>query len=154
MSEALLQFGIKQPGKDYPDRPAAFGVLERQGAIALVHVAKTRGEWWDLPGGALDPGEDDAAALVREFAEETGLTVRAGALLMRADQYLIKSDGQTANNRSGHYLATLIGEDASSKIEDDHTLEWWPPLEALKVLRHDSHAWAVACWMRQGLVRR
>jgi ADP-ribose pyrophosphatase YjhB (NUDIX family) len=33
---------------------------------------------WSLPGGRVEPGEDDAAAAVREVAEETGLVVRPG----------------------------------------------------------------------------
>ncbi|MCE0767754.1 NUDIX domain-containing protein [Pseudonocardia kujensis] len=33
---------------------------------------------WSLPGGHVEPGEDDAAALVREMAEETGLAVEPG----------------------------------------------------------------------------
>ncbi|MFR9801813.1 NUDIX hydrolase [Pseudonocardia sp. RS010] len=33
---------------------------------------------WSLPGGRVEPGEDDAAALVREMAEETGLAVEPG----------------------------------------------------------------------------
>ncbi|GAA4690047.1 NUDIX domain-containing protein [Pseudonocardia yuanmonensis] len=33
---------------------------------------------WSLPGGRVEPGEDDSAALVREMAEETGLAVEPG----------------------------------------------------------------------------
>ena len=36
---------------------------------------------WELPGGQLEPGEQPVDTLVREFAEETGLTVRVGPLL-------------------------------------------------------------------------
>lgn len=35
---------------------------------------------WELPGGKIEPGEDHAAALVREVVEETGIGVRVGDL--------------------------------------------------------------------------
>jgi 8-oxo-dGTP diphosphatase len=148
-SEGPLQFGRRQPGLTYADRPAAFGIAVREdGRIALVKVEKPEGTWRDLPGGAVDPGEDEPAAMVREFGEETGLVVRPGRLITRADQYFLKSDGAPVDNRSGVYVAEITGEDAALKIEHDHTLEWWEPTEAVKAFRHDSHAWAVAAWMR------
>lgn len=146
---APLQFGTPEPGVDYADRPAAFGVVVRDEKVALVEVTKPgMAPWFDLPGGALDPGEDDAQALVREFGEETGLVVRAGDLLTRADQIFRKPDRTPVNNRSGIYRASLEGEDAGLKIEDDHELQWVEPERALILLRHDSHAWALACWLR------
>ncbi|MBI1377768.1 MAG: NUDIX domain-containing protein [Frankiales bacterium] len=36
---------------------------------------------WHAPGGGVDPGEDDRAAAVREFAEETGRHVELGPLV-------------------------------------------------------------------------
>jgi 8-oxo-dGTP diphosphatase len=36
---------------------------------------------WSLPGGRVEPGETDPAAVHREMLEETGLTVRVGALV-------------------------------------------------------------------------
>jgi len=148
-NEGPLQFGRRRPGLVYADRPAAFGVAEDgSGRIALVRVEKPEGAWFDLPGGAVDPGEDEPAALVREFGEETGLVVEAGRLIARADQYFVKAGGAAANNRSGIYLARVVGQDAALKIEADHTLEWRTPDAALRALRHDSHAWAVAAWLR------
>ena len=38
---------------------------------------------WSVPGGRVEPGEDDAAALVREMREETGLEVTPGVLVGR-----------------------------------------------------------------------
>ncbi len=143
------QFGTPEPGRTHRDRPAAFGVALRQGRIALVRVTKPGSEpWFDLPGGAVDDGESDVEALVREFGEETGLKVRAGAEIGRADQYFIKTDGEAVNNRSGCFRAEIVGEDPGLKCEDDHELVWFEPKEALLRLRHDSHAWAVLAWMR------
>ena len=36
---------------------------------------------WSIPGGRVEPLEDDHAAVERELLEETGLVVRAGVLL-------------------------------------------------------------------------
>jgi 8-oxo-dGTP diphosphatase len=53
-----------------------------QGRLLLVQRANDPGRGlWSVPGGRVEPGEDDAAAVVRELAEETGLVVRAGELL-------------------------------------------------------------------------
>ena len=143
------QFGEREPGADYRDRPAAFGVAVRDGRIALVKVSKPGHEpWLDLPGGALDPGEDDARAAVREFGEETGLVVRAGALIVRADQYFRKTDGEAVNNRSAILRVDIAGEDTSLKIEDDHELVWLEPPAAMARLRHDSHAFGVLMYIR------
>ena len=149
MTAPTPQFGRAEPGVSYRDRPAAFGIALRDGRIAMVKVTvEGQGTWFDLPGGALDPGEDDQKAVVREFGEETGLKVRAGALVVRASQTFRMTDGEPVNNRSGHYRAEIIGEDPALKIEDDHELVWFAPLEALTLLRHDSHAWAVLAWLR------
>lgn len=147
---APLQFGVREPGVDHKDRPAAFGIAEHDGCIALVRVQKPgAAPWLDLPGGALDAREGEAEALRREFGEETGLIVACGPLVARADQYFLKTEGEPVNNRSGVFEATVEGDDPALKIEDDHTLVWMPPQEAAVRLRHDSHAWAVLAWLRR-----
>jgi 8-oxo-dGTP diphosphatase len=149
-----LQFGAPDPGRRYADRPCAYGIARRDdGRIALVRVAREEGVWWDLPGGALDPGEDETQAVAREFLEETGLSVRASRPIARADQFMVKTDGHAVNNRSGFHEVAIFGEAPDLKVEPDHTLEWWEAPDALRALRHGSHAWAVAAWMRMAPIK-
>jgi ADP-ribose pyrophosphatase YjhB (NUDIX family) len=60
-------------------------VFDARGLLLVARRghAPDRGRW-SLPGGRVEPGEDDATALRRELIEETGLRVRIGALLGEA----------------------------------------------------------------------
>lgn len=58
--------------------------FDEDGRLLLVRRANDPGRGlWSLPGGRVEPGEDDASALVREMAEETGLVVAPGPLVGR-----------------------------------------------------------------------
>jgi 8-oxo-dGTP diphosphatase len=147
---APLQFGLAEPGVSYKDRPAAFGVLEMEGKVALVRVTKPGlAPWLDLPGGALEDRESDEAAMVREFGEETGLLVGAGALITRADQRFFRDNGEPVNNRSAIFQAELVREEPSLKCEDDHELLFMEIGEAMRRVRHGSHAWALLAYLRR-----
>lgn len=53
-----------------------YGVL-RDGGKVLMTRSRFRGNTFvNFPGGGVEPGEAPGAALLREFAEETGLVVR------------------------------------------------------------------------------
>ncbi|NMH79379.1 NUDIX hydrolase [Pseudonocardia xinjiangensis] len=57
------------------------------GRLLLIRRGNEPGRGlWSLPGGRVEPGEDDAAALVREMAEETGLLIRPGPLVGRVQR--------------------------------------------------------------------
>ncbi|MGV9007807.1 MAG: NUDIX domain-containing protein [Brevundimonas sp.] len=147
----MLQFGTPDPGLVYRDRPTAFGLVLGAGRLACVRVDRGQGSYHDLPGGAVDGAETEAQALVREFLEETGLTVRPVSRLVEAAQYFRKTDGTPLNNRGGVWIADRVALDPGRKVEVDHELVWLDPLEALSSLRHDAHAWAVTVWLRSGL---
>jgi 8-oxo-dGTP diphosphatase len=145
-----LEFGAKDPAKTYLDRPAAFGIAEQGGLIAVVRVSKPgQAPWHDLPGGAVEPGETEEQAVVRELGEETGLIVTPSETLDRAAQYFVSAEARPYRNTGPLMIVTVTGADPALKIEDDHELVWLAPHEALRLLRHDSHAWAVTCWLRR-----
>lgn len=144
------QFGETLEGRVYKDRPAAFGIAERDRLIALVRVEKPgHPAWHDLPGGAVDPGEDEAQAVTREFGEEAGLRVAPRDVFARADQYFVNTEGEAFDNLGAFFRVDVQDENVALKIEADHTLVWMDPYEAITALRHDAHAWAVTAWLRR-----
>lgn len=144
------QFGQAEPGATYPDRPAAFAVVEREGLIALVRVERRgRGLVLDLPGGGIGEGETAAEAAVRECGEEAGLVVALDAEpFVHADHFFLHNDGEIRNTRGAFFVGRVLAEDAALKIEDDHELVWTAPDEALLRLDRESHVWAVVSWLR------
>lgn len=54
------------------------GILVAGSRVLLCHRRPDR-RWhpdvWDLPGGHVEPGESEAAALARELAEELGISI-------------------------------------------------------------------------------
>lgn len=83
----------------------------RDGRILLVQRRNDPGRGrWSVPGGRVEPGESDAQALVREMAEETGLTVEVGALVGT----VVRGDFHIADYRCTAVGGTLrAGDDAA-----------------------------------------
>ncbi len=147
---SVPQFGQPQPGRDYPDRPVAFGVATLDGMVALVRVTPADAPARiDLPGGGIDAGESPEAALAREFGEEAGLRIGRIAPLGPADHYFVNGAGEGFNTRGQFFSAEVESVAPDLKIENDHTLLWASPEIALRLVSRDSHAWALAMWLRR-----
>ena len=57
-------------------------ITDGAGRLLLIQRGHDPGRGlWSIPGGRIEDGETDEAALVREVGEETGLLVTAGPLI-------------------------------------------------------------------------
>lgn len=118
--------------KDWSFRSA--GILIRDGKI-LVQREKN-GEEYALPGGHIEMGETSREALVREYAEETGVDISCGRLLW-IEESLWRQDGKDANSLNFYYMVELSGEDIPDTGEfmpqkdNESVLYGWLPIENL-----------------------
>jgi 8-oxo-dGTP diphosphatase len=66
---------LAQPG-------VAAGALFSDGQGRVLMVRPTYKDYWDIPGGYVEPGESPRAACQRELKEELGLALQVGRLLV------------------------------------------------------------------------
>ena len=100
-----------------------YGVAVRQGKILLIQ--KGRGPYkglFDLPGGRIEPGENLAEAIRREFMEETGLEVLRTELLDVAEYHCTwNDDGQEkAFHHVALYYRVDVGDGEPRMDADGH----------------------------------
>jgi 8-oxo-dGTP pyrophosphatase MutT (NUDIX family) len=123
-------------------------VFDANGRLLVVRRrhAPAAGQW-SLPGGRVEPGESQAAAVEREVLEETGLRVRVGEAV---GSVKIPAAGDDVYDVTD-FRATVVGDTTAPMAGDDATEVAWvsrPDFEALdtssglaQTLR-EWHVWA------------
>lgn len=81
--------------------------LSESGELQILLIKK-RGGMWTLPKGKVRCGEDDRVALLRELAEETGLSGRVGELVSQVTYTIIKR-GRRQRKVVTYYLVYATG---------------------------------------------
>lgn len=78
-----MEYALPVPN---PTRVVA-ALIERAGTVLIAKrpLHKPRGGFWELPGGKVEPGETDEDALIREIAEELGVTVEITSVYGRTE---------------------------------------------------------------------
>ena len=107
------------PGEHGDARPVVpcVGAIVHDGHGRLLLIRRgqepSRG-LWSLPGGRVEPGETAAEAVEREVLEETGLRVRAGAVVGR-----VRIDAGTVVYDVADLACELLDPDAVPAAGDD-----------------------------------
>lgn len=135
-----LVFGDRVPGREYVLRPSAYAVIAREDRGALAIVKTECG--WHLPGGGIEEGESPELAVTREALEECGFRVRVVRTLGQATELVCSSDDGTYYEKPSDFFEARI-EAVTRALEDDSVVVWRNVEDALTMLSHDSHRWAV-----------
>ena len=137
---SIPEFGNKQDGIDYLDRPGAYAVIESNDKqIAIIETSKG----YFLPGGGINTNETDTDALKREILEELGYQVSVMAKLGETIEYFKASSDETYYQIHSSFYKVHLGSKIGEGIEEDHQLVWLSPEEAAKLLVPQGQVWAV-----------
>jgi len=137
----MLQFGTKLPGKTYIPRPGGYAVIfdHDQRILAISDRGK-----YIQPDGGVEAGESAEAAVIREAAEETGMTIRIVREIGRANEYVYAPSEDGYYNKMGtFYLAESVDTPGHTTSGE------FPGVVRISVdefesrAAHDSHMWAV-----------
>lgn len=118
-------------GRDYIGVGVGAMVFNERGEVFLAqrgpHAKNERG-CWEFPGGAVDFGEQLAAAVVREFAEEYAMTIVVERLLHVVDHVLAAEQQHWV---SPTFVARHVGGTPRIMEPDKCTAIGWFTLDAL-----------------------
>ena len=117
-------------------RPCVGVMLVNAEGKAFVgkRIDNKEGDFWQMPQGGVDPGEDPDKAVLRELREETGVEARHVEVLARLPEELFYDlpdnlkgklwGGKYLGQRQTWYLARFTGEDSDIVLDAHHDPEF------------------------------
>ncbi|MBQ5849463.1 MAG: NUDIX domain-containing protein [Lachnospiraceae bacterium] len=125
-------------------RPSVRGIIIKDGKIAMMHSLKY--DYYKLPGGGIEEGEELRDTLVREVKEESGLVVKKDSIrefgyVRRIEKGLFEDIFMQEN----YYFLCDVEDEVSSQELDDYeaeegfTLEFVTPEQAINVNNTGDH---------------
>jgi 8-oxo-dGTP diphosphatase len=126
-------------------KPTVGALVVRDGKLLLVRrLHEPFKDWWDVPGGFLEPGEHPETGVARELREETGLDIRPTRILgIYMDTYGDNGDPLL----SIKYECEVIG--GREQAGDDATeIGWFGPTQLPVNVAFASGRAAIEQWRR------
>jgi 8-oxo-dGTP pyrophosphatase MutT (NUDIX family) len=120
-------------------RPAASVIVLRGGSEALevllvrrTPAARFMGGVWVFPGGAVDAGEDEVDAALRELQEEAAIGGVEREALVRFSQWITPAEVKIRFDT--HFFLAPVPGDAEPAIDGEEIVDlgWFGPGEALE----------------------
>ncbi|MDA1079835.1 MAG: NUDIX domain-containing protein [bacterium] len=131
-------------GKAYPIpsdqltfRPAVYAVIIQNDQILL----SKQWDGYDFPGGGINLGESNVAAVTREVREETGLDIEAGRVLFANNSFFkLPYKEKFVHSIHMYYSCKVIGGELSVQNFDEQekkyaSLAEWVPLDSFAKLK-------------------
>ena len=112
-----------------PYRPCVGVMLVNHDGLVFVgkRIDNREGDWWQMPQGGVDPGEDLKEAAHRELWEETGVSERHVSLLAQTKEELLYDlpehlmgklwGGKYRGQRQTWFLGRFEGEDSDVNLK-------------------------------------
>lgn len=132
------KFGKRVEGVQYADRPSTYGVIVKNGQIAVI-----KSDFFNkyfLIGGGIEKGETETETLRREAIEEVGFQIEIGEKIGEAVEYFYAEiDKLYIAKKCNFYRASLM-----SKIEKKTENKLiCIDKDGLEKMYHKSHQWIV-----------
>lgn len=120
---------VSVPINNFVFRPSVYGIILNKDHILLVNHRRTNKKM--LPGGGVEPGEVNEAALKREVKEETGIEVVVQEMLQFTEHLFYHDPHNQAYHGLYFYykclpLVTEIPESFQVNDEQADSPDWYP----------------------------
>ncbi|MHC5249032.1 NUDIX hydrolase [Enterococcus sp. LJL90] len=143
---SIPTFGLKTENVEYISRYAVYVVLPNQ-KNELAIVQAPNGAYF-LPGGEIEAGEDQLAAIQRELIEELGVEATLGNYYGQADEFFFSRHRDTYYYNPGYFYQVTAWQQVCEPTEKTNVIAWVAPEKAIELLKRGSHKWAVEQWLK------
>jgi 8-oxo-dGTP pyrophosphatase MutT (NUDIX family) len=127
--------GVVVKQVDHPGSAADTGTpaAERRGFDVILGSRRRRDGSlaWGLPKGLVEPGEEPAAAAVREVGEETGLSAEVMQPLGDVSYFYVW-EGERVRKEVTFFLMRATGGDVAHHDDELEEVRWFPLREGIE----------------------